>query len=69
MSDNETNGEGLTWREWMEAATAFVDRTKIPADVGKKMREEFRNGVDPTEWAAMFSKHGIDGVAKSVRKK
>lgn len=42
---SETNAEGLTWEEWRNAASAFGAEPK-PYWV-----TEWRNGVDPTEYA------------------
>ena len=43
-----TNPEGLTWGEWIAAASCF----RKPHESQRILRQEWRNGVDPTEHAA-----------------
>jgi hypothetical protein len=45
MSNSETNNEGLTWPEWAAAAGCSAYGEGI-------LRDEWRAGVDPTEYRA-----------------
>jgi hypothetical protein len=49
------NAEGLTWSEWFMAATQGC-KHKPTNEQRSHMRLEWKNGVDPTEWAAYFEK-------------
>ena len=51
----ETNKEGLTWREWYNAAVAWGTpvnpKTGVPFSLGVLMGE-WKKGADPTDFAA-----------------
>lgn len=54
------NREGLTWCEWLATATISKKVSEINRETMREMRSEWRTGVDPTEWALLFSK-GLKG--------
>lgn len=45
------NREGLTWNEWLQAATWFSSN---PGRASRGMRRAWFEGEDPTEWAAVL---------------
>lgn len=47
MQKQETNKEGLTFAEWLHAASMTGRKIKT-----KEAREAWLQGQDPTEWAA-----------------
>lgn len=52
----ETNSEGMTWEEWLNAAMAFNrrDRDCFDGPIARPgMRKAWRAGEDPTEHAVV----------------
>lgn len=45
------NCEGLTWQEWVRAAT--FGSTRLPKKLYRVLRKEWGAGVDPTEWGSL----------------
>jgi hypothetical protein len=50
------NPEGLLWSEWLAAATISKKLSDISPRNYRQMYEDWREGVDPTEWAELISK-------------
>ena len=49
------NSEGLTWAEWLAAATISKRVQEIAPVTIRAMKNEWSLGVDPTEWAHALS--------------
>ena len=49
MGTKSTNREGLTLREWVDAARAY-DANAPTGNATRTERIAWRMGVDPTEW-------------------
>lgn len=57
------NPEGMTWEEWLAAACfgskyanlSHVERSlTLPSDTYNKLKEAWKEGADPTEYAAKW---------------
>lgn len=60
------NKEGLTWREWYNAARPRGIAI-IGAATTHKMRKAWKEGQDPSEWRASFSERNINGLIEQLR--
>jgi hypothetical protein len=58
MGKVEINYEGLTFGEWTRAACAFRS-SPLSTDELVQLEKAWRDGEDPTEWAAYFERKGL----------